>query len=98
MNIPHVSLPFLVPFTHLDLFEIPKLVDSSTKKKTGVDKDKNGRETGERTDCPPVPSVLYLSAFEPCDGTKGGTFSNASILGVRAVEHKRSLHRVVYRN
>ena len=37
----------------------------------------NGRETGERTDYPHVPSALYTSAFEPCDGTKGGTFQRS---------------------
>jgi hypothetical protein len=32
--------------------------------------DKNGRETGERTDIPHVPSALYTSAFEACDVKK----------------------------
>ena len=44
---------------------------------TGVAEEENGRETGERTDYPPVPSALYTSAFEPCDGTKGGTFQRS---------------------
>ena len=47
---------------------------------TGVVDGKNGRETGERTDYPPVPSALCISAFELCDGTKGGIFSNSSFL------------------
>ena len=41
---------------------------------TGGLKSKNGRETGERTNIPPVPWGLCLSVFEVCDGTKGGTF------------------------
>ena len=65
MNVPPVTLPFLAEVT--------------PKSWTGMVDDKNGRETGPRTNVPPVPSALYTSAFEARDGTKGGTFSNASI-------------------
>ena len=41
---------------------------------TGGIKCKNGRETGERTIIPPVPSALCVSMFDRCDGSKGGTF------------------------
>ena len=39
--------------------------------------DENGRETGVRTDIPPVPLVLCLSVFEDHDGSMGGTFLNS---------------------
>ena len=45
----------------------------------GVISDKNGRETGVRTDIPPVPLVLCLSVFEDHDGSKGGTFLNSLV-------------------
>ena len=72
----------------------PFLIEVTPKSWTGVVDDKNGRETGERTDCPPVPSALCTSAFEARDGTKGGTFSNSSIFCVQDISDLR----LVYRN
>ena len=43
----------------------------------------DGRETGVRMKVTPVPSALCASAFETCDGRKGGTFSNSSIFSVQ---------------
>ncbi len=50
---------------------------------TGVVEEENGRETGVRTDYPPVPSALYTSAFDAFHGTKGGIFSNSLIFGIQ---------------
>ena len=46
-----------------------------------------------RLNIPPVPSVLCLSAFELCDGTKGGTFSYASIFCAQCVVYSLWPHR-----
>ena len=50
---------------------------------TGGLKSENGRETGVRMKVTPVPSAFCASAFEACDGRKGGTFSNSSIFSVQ---------------
>ena len=61
---------------------------------TGVVDDKNGRETGERTDYPPVPSALCKLAFELCDGTKGGIFSNSSFFSVWLINRLPFVRRI----
>ncbi len=58
---------------------------------TGVVEEENGRETGVRTDIPPVPLVLCLSVFEDHDGSKGGTFLNSLFLRSK---HQGTTHLV----
>ena len=89
LNVPPVTLPFWVPCTHLYFYIFLNWLTVRLKNKTGVVEEENGRETGERTDCPPVPSALCTSAFEACDGTKGGTFSNASIFCIQFIVYSR---------
>ena len=59
----------------------PSLLGSRTTQ-TGELKDENGRDTGGQIEIPPVPSSLCTSAFEACEGSKGGIFSNLSIICV----------------
>ena len=57
----------------------PRIMSGGMKRK----RERDGRETGVRMKVTPVPSALCASAFEACDGRKGGTCSNSSIFGVQ---------------
>ena len=56
-----------------------------------VNAPRNGRETGGRTEVPPVPSALCTSTFERGHVSMWGTFSNSLIFRDRFIEYSQSL-------